>query len=339
MEKLRYGVDPYNRLVIQETGKKLPLGRFRSVLDGKFKIGPNNSLIYRIKAPAGGAVRGLKRPHQVKLRGRWSLTKDLDLMLTLDKWRRQTFGDQLTLQGEIIAAEKDSLLFAVTTRTKDNVRSTHILRLHGSWQADRRNRLTFRARKERSRHDILTLDGIWEIGRSHRIVYRYEKARLLRKKRLRKTITFSGYWDITRHNRLSYILDLKGKRRFDFQASISKLEKNSIKYKVGVGVSRKKRPVRRVITLFGTWRLKKGRGLLFEIEYEKGRLHAVAFGADLKLSKRDGIEFRLKNSLGKDLGMRLTLSRRLLKGDGEAFLRLLESGKESAIYVGMARRW
>ena len=98
MEKVRYEIDPHNRLVIKKTGKKTKLARFRRVLDGRFKTDRINSLTYHIKAPI---PQDLNAPHQVKLRGRWSLTKNHDLRLTLDKWRRQTFGDQLTLQGDI----------------------------------------------------------------------------------------------------------------------------------------------------------------------------------------------------------------------------------------------
>ena len=41
-------------------------------------------------------------------------------MFTLDKWRRQTFGDELTLQGEIIAAQANALLVALTDFLKAN---------------------------------------------------------------------------------------------------------------------------------------------------------------------------------------------------------------------------
>ena len=147
MQKLRYEVDPHNRLIVSETGKKLPLTRFRRVFDGRFKTGPNSTLIYHIKGPMYGLEAKRKAPHQLKLRGKWSLTKNHHLKLTLNKWRRQTFGDELTIQGEIIAAEANSLLFAVTTRSEKNLDSRYILRLRGIWQADEVNRLIFRVRK------------------------------------------------------------------------------------------------------------------------------------------------------------------------------------------------
>lgn len=339
MQKLRYKLDPHNRLVVQETGKRLSLTRFRRVFDGRFKTGPNSTLIYHIKGPMYGLESELRAPHQVKLRGRWSLNKNHDLVLTLDKWRRQRVGDELTLQGQIVAASANSISFAVTTRSKKNIATRSILKLQGIWQADERNRLTFRIKKGEGKHDTLTFDGIWEINKKHRIVYRYEKVQLIRKRRLKKTLIFEGHWDIARRNRLSYEISRQAKSAFEFRTDIGVLDKNYIKYRIGIGVSNKKQPIRRVITLFGKWKIKRNVGLLFEIEYEKGKAKAIIFGADAKLTKRDKVRFRLKNRLRKDLGMELKLSRKLLRGDGEAFLKLLKSKKEAGIYVGAAWRW
>lgn len=339
MQKLRYEVDPHNRLVVSETGKRLPLTRFRRVFDGSFKTGQGSSLTYHIKGPMYGLEAERKAPHQVKLRGKWSLNKDHDLVLTLDKWRRQRPGDELTLQGQIVAASADSISFAITTRSKENIATRNILKLQGRWQADEHNRLTFRVKKGQGKHDTLTFDGIWEIDKNHRIVYRYEKAQLLRKRIFKKTLIFEGHWNIAKRNRLSYEISRQAKSAFEFRIDIGVLDKNYIKYRIGIGVSNKKQPIRRVITLFGKWKIKRNVGLLFEIEYEKGKAKAIIFGADAKLTKRDKVEFKLKNRLRKDLGMKLKLSRKLLKGDGEAFVKLLRSKKEASIYVGTAWRW
>lgn len=339
MQKLKYEVDPHNRLVVSTDGDPSDLTRFRRVFDGSFKTGPNSTLLYHIKGPMYGLEAQQRAPHQVKLRGKWALNKNHDLVLTLDKWRRQIPGDELTLQGQIVSASANSISFAVTTRSEKNLDIKDILKLKGVWQADGHNRLTFRVNKGEGEHDTLTFDGIWEIDNQHRIVYRWEKAQLLRKRRLKKTIIFEGHWDIARRNRLSYEISREGKSAFDFRTDIGVLAKNYIKYKVGIGVGNRKEPIERVITLYGQWKIKRNIGLLFEIEYEKGKAKAIVFGADAKLTKTDKIEFKLKNELKKDLGLELKLSRKLLRGDGEAFLRLLKSKKEASIYVGAAWRW
>ena len=133
-ERVRYEVDPYNRLVISETDRKTKLPKFRQVLTGRFKTDKNNSLSYLIKAPV---PRKLSIPHQVRLKGQWALTEDYNLCFTLNKWGRQTLGDKLTLQGTILDVHKNSLLFAITTRTKEDTQSIYILKLQGVWQADK----------------------------------------------------------------------------------------------------------------------------------------------------------------------------------------------------------
>jgi len=62
MEKLRYEIDPHNRLVVG--GRKIPLERFRKVLDGRFKVDKNNILFYHVKTP----VADENIPHQFKLK-------------------------------------------------------------------------------------------------------------------------------------------------------------------------------------------------------------------------------------------------------------------------------
>lgn len=298
LRKVRYEVDPYNRLVIRETGRKSRVQRFRKVLDGKFKIGPKNSLIYHVKAPDR---QGPDAPHQVKLRGDWSLTKDHNLQLTLDNRYRQTLGDELTLQGEIAHAEAHSLLFAVTTRNKDSI-STNILKLEGSWQADKRNQVTFRVKKEAAKYDTLTFEGVWELDKKHNIIYSYQK----RRGKGGSTLTFKGRWDIKGPYSLSY--SLSDDSGFELRADAGRLRRDSIKYEIGVGL----RPVKRTVVLYGKWTVRRKTG-------------AVTFG--------------LKHGLGKGLDMDLVFSRDIWGPDGQAFLKLLKSEKEAAITAGIGRRW
>ena len=99
-------------------------------------------------------------------------------------------------------------------------------------------------------------------------------------------------------------------------------------------------PVKRIVTLSGKWRIKKGVGLIFEIEYENKNTKAIIFGADASLTDKDTVTFKLKNDIeNKDMGVKLELSHKILKGSGEAFLRLLKSNRESSILAGGAWRW
>ena len=335
-EKVRFEIDPHNRLVIADTGKKTGVRRFRHVLTGRFKLDKNNSLSYHVKAPT---PEGAQIPHQVKLNGKWSLTDEHKLELTLNKWGRQTFGDKLTLQGEILDVQKNSLLFSITTKTKENVQTTYILNLAGAWQADKYNRLTFRVKRERGRHDILTFQGAWEINKQHQIIYKYKKALLIRKQKQVSALVFKGYWDIKDKARLYYVIDKRSNSVFAFKTSVGIFKEKYIKYKVGIGVLDKGKPTTRTVTLYGTWKIKKGIGLTFEIEYENKELHAIVFGAKAKLTPKDELSFKLRNERNKEIGGELQLSHKILKGDGQAFLRFLKSKEETAVIVGAGFRW
>lgn len=332
MEKLKYEFDPHNRLTVTNTA----LRGIRKVLDGQFKISGNNTLTYHIKAPVSNYI---KAPHQVRLKGTWSLTENHQLRLTLDKWRRETFGDQITLQGEILDVQKNSLLFMVTTKTKDNMLSTYILELSGSWQADKHNRLTFKVDKEHGSSDSLAFDGAWEIDKNYQIVYSYQKKRMVRKEKDVHTLTFKGHWDIKDKARLSYVIDSDTASGFDFNTSMGIFKDNYIKYELGIGLSFRSRPVKRAITFLGSWKLDKTTGLVFEVEREGRKIQAIVFGAEAKLTDKSSASFKLRNSLNKEIGAELELSRDIFDGDGKAFLRLLKSKQESAILAGVGWRW
>lgn len=336
MEKLRYEVDPHNRLVIKKSGQQAELPRFRRVLDGNFRVDGKNNLAYHIKAPFPEEI---KAPYQVKLKGSWSLTENHDLRFTLDKWRRQTFGDELTLQGEIIDVEANSLIFLVTTRTKQGHPSAYILRLAGSWQADKRNRLTFAVKREEEKNDILCFDGIWQIGKDYQVIYRYEKAQLTRKQKKIHTLVFQGFWDIRDKARIAYLMERSTDSLFNFKTSFGIFKDNSIKYELGIGLSHRRKPLKRTIILFGTWKIKENVGLIFQVESEKRKIYNIVFGAEARLTDKDTLLFKLKNELNKEIGGELELAHKILAGDGQAFLRLLRLKRESTILVGGGFRW
>ena len=336
MKKVRYEIDPYNRLILEDPGVDCDLPIFRQVLDGQFKIDEKNILSYQVKAPLSED----KIPNQIRLKGSWSLDDDHNLRLMFDKSARRTFGDLITLQGEILDVKEDSILFAVTTKSKDDEQSTYVLNLSGSWKADSSNRLSFHVRRQMGRTDILTFNGAWQVNENNQVIYQYEKADLITKKSQTHTLTFKGYWGINKKTRISYILSLDTGSVFDFSASASFFKEDYIQYEIGIGLNNRADPAVNTIILSGVWNLKKDVGLIFEIRCEGTGAGEIVFGADAALTDKDTIIFRLRDNIdNEDLGIELELSRKILEGDGEAFLRLLESQRESAIYAGAAWRW
>ena len=327
-EKVRYEIDPYNRLI---------LPKFRKAIDGRFSLDGSNNLIYQVKAPVSA---GENIPHQIRLKGDWSLTDGHKLQFTLNKLGRETLGDQLTLEGEILDVDENSLLFAVTTTSKLNTQTTYVLEFGGVWKADKRNRLSFHVKRESGRYDILTLNGTWEIDKRNKIVYQYETANLATKSRRVHTLELDGYWDIKDKYRISYSLGAGTDSSFDFKTSAGIFKESYIKYEIGVGLKGYARPVERVITLFGRWFLKEDVGVVFELKYADKKTREIVFGADFKLTGKDTVSLRLKTSGDdKDMGATVELSRKIFNGDGEVFLQALVSGREQAIYAGAAWGW
>jgi len=332
MNKIKYEFDPHNRLTVTNSA----LRGMRKVLDGQFKISGDNTLTYHIKSPIPCET---KIPHQIKLKGAWSLSKDHQLRFTLDKSSRQTFGEQLTFQGEIIDVRRNSLLFSVTTRTKEEMLSVYILELSGSWQADEHNRFIFRVDKERGSSDSLIFEGAWQINKNYQVTYSYQKEQLTRKTKQIHSLIFQGHWEIKDKARLSYLLDVNSVSGFDFNTSAGIFKDDYIKYELGIGLSGRKQPIKRTITFFGKWRIKKNLGLVFEVKRQGRKIQAIVFGAEVKLSDKGRVSFSLRNSLNQEIGAELELSRDIFSGDGQAFLRLLKSKEESAILAGVGWRW
>ncbi len=337
-EKIRYEIDPHNRLIYEKTGEESQASTFRTVLDGNFEIDSNNYVTYHVKKSQASDI-----PQQIKLKGRWSLNKDHNLVLTLDKWGNQIAGDKLIIEGELIDAKDNRLSFALTSKDSEENSHIYIVQLGGRWQADKHNKLSFNIEKENGLTDKITLFGAWEVNEQNEIAYTYEKSACGERSRttrgkeqnLTKTITFKGYWDIAEKYRIIYVLNKEIKSEFDFRVSVGKPAERGLEYEIGIDAGR----LSKIITLFGTWKISQDLGLLFEMPCEEGKVNRVILGAWGKLDKNFTLEMRLENRVGEDLGIDIKLSREILEGQGEAFIRALSSQKEVSIAAGIGFRW
>ncbi|MBU4312207.1 MAG: hypothetical protein KJ706_05780 [Candidatus Omnitrophica bacterium] len=329
-EKISYEIDPHNRLIVKKTGKPSGITRFRQILDGRFKIGKDNSLSYHIKKSSQTDV-----PQQVKLFGNYSLENDRNLVLTLNKWNNQVQGNKLIIKGQLLDAKDDELSFSVGTRDSKGGGTIYILKLFGAWQADKYNRLSFNVKREKGAIDNLALEGAWKINNNNEIVYTHTESILKTKEEITNTLTFKGHWDITEKNRISYVLNKEINSQFDFEVGLIRATKSGIEYKISIGGAQ----AIKTLALSGKWKLNKKLGLLFEIPYEGGEIQSIAFGATCKLSGKDTLDFKLKNRLGEDLETSMRLSRKILKDQGEAYIEALRDGKEVSLLAGIGFRW
>jgi len=336
MVKTRYEVDPYNRLVMTGAGTRAGVPRYRRVIDGRFRIDSANTLIYQVKTPVNGALI----PHTIRLKGTWSLTKDHDLKITLEKSKRDRDADAVTIAGSILGAGGNSLLFAVGTRSADGSRTTYALDIAGTWQADRDNRLTFRVGKDGGpASGTLVFRGAWE-ARGNTLTYTYEHRGGPSGARGLHTIVFHGRWEIAGRTGLTYTLSAGSNSAFRFRTGVGSFAGDRIEYEVGIGYTNRLRPRIRTVVLYGTWRVTKDAGLSFDVETADGKVYAITFTAEARLTGADTVALKLRGgSSRRALGGSVELSHAILRGDGEAFFRFLKSREETSVTVGAAVGW
>ncbi len=328
--KIRYEVDPHNRLIAARTKKESTIPRYREVLEGRFSIGKDNSLYYHLKKSSN-----IDLPQQIKFSGSWSLDKQRNLVLTLDKWNNQCQGDKLVIGCNIISAKAGELAFSVMTRKGEDKSEFYILKLSGLWQADEYNRLCFNAEKEKGSPDRLTLEAGWEVDRKNKLTYSYTRKDLRRKKQIIQSVSFQGYWAIADKRRLSYVMSSSLHSQFDFQASFEKPLQNAIQYRIGMGLAAKDKSVK----IFGSWKINERLGVSFEAQGDEERNRAILFSASYKIDSRDNLEVCFRNRLNQDLGLEAKISRRFFGEQGEAFIRALVSEKEKGVSAGVGLRW
>ncbi|MBU2541150.1 MAG: hypothetical protein KJ593_04545 [Candidatus Omnitrophica bacterium] len=334
MTKVRYEIDPHNRLVLKESGKSTRLSRYRTVLDGRFKTDSKNSLIYHAKIPSH-----TKELQQIKLKGNWSLNKNHDLVFTLNKWGNQVAKNKLTIKGELINVGGDEITFAVISRETAKKRSIYLLKLSGKWKSGKDNGLEFDVQKDKEA-DTLHFQGSWKL-KNNQLTYNYKKYSGSKRKKDEQGLTFCGYWDIKDKYRLSYVMDKPLKSGFDFRASLAAPIRSKgqygLKYKLGAGLISNEK-TNKTIIIFGEWKIKKGIGLIFEVRYGENYLNSIVFGGEMRINKDYSLIVNLTSRENNDLGIRLELSRRFFN-DYKGFLRVLMGKEEKAVELGAGFRW
>lgn len=318
MKKIKYEIDPHNRLIA------LGSGGLRKVLDGTFKISGGHHLLYHVKRPvARGGIQ------QIKFSGRWALKRGSVLVLTLDKWGQGIAGDKLVLKADAVSAGGNELVFSLRSRKEGAGEKIDLLTFTGIWRADAENRLVFSVGKERTAPDQLKLEGSWTLNKEQALEFTFLKSA---ETEARQTILFKGVWEFTGRDKLTYALRKGIGSQFDFKAALERAASDRLVYSLGIGIE----PEKRKIALLGTWRYDRRYGLRFETT-AAGDVSTIAFAAKARLQEGMSAELELKTSAAESLGVTLTLSVKFM--GGEALLRVLKEAKGAAVFLGYGRAW
>lgn len=327
--RIKYEIDPHNRLVISKYASS-GLRKYRLCLNGYFKTDKKNSLRYHINSPYKYRAHD-RLPHRVNLKGNYSLTKDHNLLFTLQRSFKQRSLETLLIKSNIVFAKENSLGLAIKTRTSKRKTTVRTLSLNGKWSMDNKNRINFNVEKALKKYDKFVFRGSWQVNKNNEIEYSYKG---------KQKITFKGFWEVIDNHRIRYALSKDNRSGFEIKASLERAgflgKKNLLIYKLGTRISGKRSKIK-TIKIFGRWRLTRKVGLIFEVGYSKGRKNHLSFGAEVKLSKKDELVFLLKDKKNKPLGVEITLKRQFLKPAGQALLKLLLSKDERSIQLSVGR--
>lgn len=331
--KNRYSTNKTNLLVIKRKRKRI-------IGNGKFSVDRKNRLVYWLNEPVFWR-RINSVPPKVTFEGKWQLDKNYDLGLYLVENKNQHKGDYLSLKGEIISVDKDSLVFQIRSANKQGQTHIHLLKLKGVWHADECSRISFSVERKDS-PDILTFESVWQINENQQVVYHYEKTELKTKRKIRQSLLFKGFWQITRKDRLTYIISGSTQSRFDFRVQLESPnvypQEGTIKYRIGVGLKgvSPKEIVPGIICLYGVWKFSRKAGISFQMDYGDSQIQSIKFSAELNLSKKDEITLSLINKDKKPLGINVIFTHRFLKKlDAETFLKLKKLKEEDGIETGI----
>ncbi len=269
MDKVFYEVDPFNRLIVWPANRRSKVKKFRQIVHGRFMANFSNNLFYEVNKS-----QGLDIPQKIGFTGKYALDKNHNLVFTLNKWNNQCEGNRLTLKAKIIDAKSNEIAFLINSKAGESKSMSYLMKLYGSWQADKHNRLTFGVERDIGDQDSLVLSGAWELNKNNEIVYKHGKER--------QDIIFRGSWDISNRHRVSYVLDKKINSGFNFKSSLGTLvlkrKEKSLTFDIGIGISKAKKLKRRVF-LSGRWKIAGDKELILETsDIEEG-------GVRLKLTK------------------------------------------------------
>jgi len=233
-----------------------------------------------------------------------------------------------------IVAESDGLVIQTETTEASLRGGSHfrLIKLKGTWRANDYNELVFEVACRKGPPETYTFKGSWKLDSNQQIEYISEDGR--------DTLIFKGHWDIFSADHIVYALEGSSTSRFEFKVQLESSniypKNGQIRYRVGVGIRRNRlNTPGQLLIFYGEWKFGRNLGLTFEMDYGRGRIKEIRFGAEVTFG-RNKVIFALKDRFDEPLGITLTMTHRFLEHlDAEAFIRLKSRQNEQAIEAGI----
>jgi len=272
--------------------------------DGAYNITQDNRLEYWLNNPPKWR-RAHNLPSRISFEGAWRISGSDNLQLSVTKasYMPEAFSgiSRITLNGRIIAAEGNALIFESRLIDNNGLLHARLLRLRGSWGTDDSNRITFCVTRSAAL-DTLTLSGTWTVNDRQHITYTVEKPSSAQKaNKPLSSVEFGGFWKINSSKRISYIISETYNSVLEFKAQLETPnvypQAGVIKYRLGAGMKTAATRRPSVICLYGQWKIGRKIGINFEMEYEKGKVRVIEFSGRLDVLRRDRLEFAFLTSV------------------------------------------
>jgi hypothetical protein len=287
----------------------------------------NNLLFYVPSAdnPSGS-------DHNLKVEGKWDITKNGRLRFMVDHAQNQVFGKTITIGTELSKVNTGSLEFKAAQRVTPSGKNVSTITLDGELTALPGKKLAFMIEREGA-VDTLKLSGTWDVFDGNQIGCMVKHTN--DGKQTTNLVVLKGTWKIA-GNTISYQVEDSNKpflaQEFAIKRAIYTDKKNGIDFSLGASIRQEttKKATCDIVSLKGTW---KQNGTKADFIFTSAKKQTFSFILSQKLSNDKELIFELDAGEGQKPSFAVTFSKKI-KDDASFFVRGKVCGNDKRVEAG-----
>jgi len=292
------------------------------IWSGNFEV--KNNLLYYLPKQSPD--------HNLKVEGKWAITKKGRLRFVVAHAQNQVFGKTITVGVELSRLDSGSLEFKAAKRVTMAGKNLNILVLNGELTALPGKKLAFTLEREGA-IDTLKLDGKWDVYADNQIGFTIK--RICDGKKITDSAVLNGSWQIC-GNTLVYQAEKSSRpflsQEFEITRAIFTDVESGIDFTLGAGLRRQvsRRVSQDTISLKGVW---KQDGAKAEFIFNSSKRQSFTFVLSRRLSDDKELVFELDTGEDKKPSFVVTFTKKI-NGDSSFFIRGRFGGKERRAEAG-----
>ena len=270
--------------------------------------------------------------HNLKVEGKWDITKNGRLRFMVDHSQNQVFGKTITIGTELSQVNTGSLEFKAAQRVTPGGKDVSTITLDGELTALPGKKLAFKLERE-SAIDTLQLSGTWDLFEGNQIGCMIK--RTCDGKQITNLIVLRGTWEIA-GNTISYQVEDSNKpflaQEFNIKRAIYTDKESGIDFSLGAGFREETtyRGKTDIISLKGTWKQEDTKA---EFTFTSAKEQTLTFTLSQKLSSGIELVFELDTGTDQKPVFGVTFSKKI-KGDASFFVRGKIRGNDKRVEAG-----